>query len=60
MIDNPVPWPNGARVAVAITFDIDADSILHTDHRQNAHRMVATQSLLRAVSGESEPVSTTP
>lgn len=47
MIDNPVPWPNGARVAVAITFDIDADSILHTDHRENAHRMVVTQSLLR-------------
>ena len=47
MIENPVPWPNGARVAVAITFDIDADSILHIDHRANAHRMVAAQSLLR-------------
>ena len=31
LIDNPVPWPDGARCAVAITFDIDTDSILHLD-----------------------------
>ncbi|MBW2577339.1 MAG: polysaccharide deacetylase [Deltaproteobacteria bacterium] len=47
MIENPVPWPNGARVAVAITFDIDADSILHLDHPKHSHQMVAAQSLLR-------------
>ena len=29
MINNPVKWPNGARCAVAITFDIDTDSILN-------------------------------
>ena len=28
MISNPVPWPNGNKVACAITFDIDTDSIL--------------------------------
>ena len=27
LIENPVPWPDGARCAVAITFDIDTDSI---------------------------------
>ena len=32
MIKNPVPWPNGARCAVAITFDIDTDSILHLEY----------------------------
>ena len=23
MIKNPLPWPNGARCAVALTFDLD-------------------------------------
>lgn len=29
MIANPIPWPNGARCACAITFDVDADSLIH-------------------------------
>ncbi len=29
MIANPVPWPNGAKCACAITFDMDADSLIH-------------------------------
>jgi len=29
MIANPVKWPNGARCACAITFDMDADSLIH-------------------------------
>ncbi|MEW6640590.1 MAG: polysaccharide deacetylase [Pseudomonadota bacterium] len=29
MIENPIPWPNGARCACAITFDVDADSLIH-------------------------------
>lgn len=29
MLKNPVPWPNGARCACAITFDVDADSLIH-------------------------------
>lgn len=29
MIQNPIPWPNGARCACAITFDMDADSLIH-------------------------------
>ena len=28
MIKNPIPWPNGAKCAVAITFDMDADSLI--------------------------------
>jgi peptidoglycan/xylan/chitin deacetylase (PgdA/CDA1 family) len=47
LVEKPVPWPNGARAAVAITFDIDIDSILHLAHPEKAHRMIATQSLLR-------------
>ena len=26
MIANPIPWPDGARCAVAMTWDMDADS----------------------------------
>ena len=29
MIRNPIPWPNGAKCAVSITFDMDADSLIH-------------------------------
>lgn len=47
LVEKPVPWPNGARVAVAVTFDIDIDSILHLAFPDEAHKMVATQSLMR-------------
>ncbi len=47
LIENPVPWPNGARVAAAITFDIDIDSILHLAFPQTSHKMLAAQSMLR-------------
>lgn len=29
MIRNPIPWPNGARCACVISFDMDADSLIH-------------------------------
>ena len=29
MIDNPPPWPDGKRCAVAFSFDVDADSTVH-------------------------------
>lgn len=32
MIDNPPIWPNGARCAVAFSFDVDADSVVHASH----------------------------
>jgi peptidoglycan/xylan/chitin deacetylase (PgdA/CDA1 family) len=47
MIANPVPWPGGAHCAVAFTFDMDADSILHLAHRERAHKMVSALSMLR-------------
>ncbi|MEM6548525.1 MAG: polysaccharide deacetylase [Pseudomonadota bacterium] len=47
MIRNPVPWPGGARCAVAITFDMDADSILHLAHHASADTRLAAMSDLR-------------
>ena len=47
LVENPVPWPNGARAAVAITFDIDVDSILHLAFPDRSHKMVAAQSMMR-------------
>jgi len=47
LIANPPPWPNGARCAVAFTFDMDADSILHLAHRDNANNLVAAMSMLQ-------------
>jgi peptidoglycan-N-acetylglucosamine deacetylase len=41
MIANPVPWPGGTRCAVAFTFDMDADSILHVAHPERSHRMMS-------------------
>lgn len=47
LIANPPPWPNGARCAVAFTFDMDADSILHLAHREKSSNMVAAISMLQ-------------
>ena len=47
MITNPPPWPGGARCAVAFTFDMDADSILHLSHHRSADTRVAAMSALR-------------
>jgi peptidoglycan/xylan/chitin deacetylase (PgdA/CDA1 family) len=47
LLANPPPWPNGKRCAVAFTFDMDADSILHLAHHQNATNLVATMSMLQ-------------
>ena len=32
MIGKPPPWPNGARSAVAFSFDVDADSVRSEEH----------------------------
>ncbi len=47
MIRNPVPWPGGAKCAAAITFDMDADSILHLDHPGDSTTRVSALSMLR-------------
>jgi peptidoglycan-N-acetylglucosamine deacetylase len=38
MIRNPIPWPNGARCACAISFDVDADSLIHIARPKDSHR----------------------
>ncbi len=47
MIINPVPWPDGAKCAAAITFDMDADSILHLNHPQTSMTRLSALSMLR-------------
>ena len=47
MIENPIEWPNGARCAVAFTFDMDAESLLHIYLGETAHNRPALSSLLR-------------
>ena len=47
MIRRPVPWPNGAKVAVAITFDMDADSLVHLEHPRDSITRVSTISMLK-------------
>ncbi len=37
MIQNPIQWPNGARCACAITFDMDADSLIHIARPEDSH-----------------------
>ncbi len=38
MIQNPIPWPNGAKCACAITFDMDADSLIHVARPEDSYR----------------------
>lgn len=47
MIKRPVPWPNGAKVAVAITFDMDADSLVHIEHPKDSITRISTISMLK-------------
>ena len=47
MIKNPVPWPNGARCAAAITFDMDTDSLIHLEHPTDGYRRVSGLSMLK-------------
>ena len=37
MIQNPIPWPNGARCACCISFDVDADSLIHAARPKDGH-----------------------
>jgi peptidoglycan/xylan/chitin deacetylase (PgdA/CDA1 family) len=47
VIENTVPWPGGARCAVVFTWDMDADSILHLAHPNDADTRLSTASMLR-------------
>jgi peptidoglycan/xylan/chitin deacetylase (PgdA/CDA1 family) len=48
VLDNPVPWPDGARCAAAITFDLDADSLVHVARPADSYKLNLTLSLLNA------------
>lgn len=47
MIENPIPWPDGARCAVSFTFDMDAESLVHMYLTETAHNRIALSSMLR-------------
>jgi len=47
MIANPIPWPDGARCAVAMTWDMDADSAFNWYNQDTADNLVAAQSWTR-------------
>jgi peptidoglycan/xylan/chitin deacetylase (PgdA/CDA1 family) len=47
MIANPPPWPGGARCAVAFTFDVDTDSMLHYGLPESAHTKLTALSWTR-------------
>ncbi|MEQ8666615.1 MAG: polysaccharide deacetylase family protein [Rhodospirillales bacterium] len=47
MITNPVPWPNGAKCACCLTFDMDADSLIHVTHPADGHKRVSALSMLK-------------
>ncbi|MEM8868856.1 MAG: polysaccharide deacetylase [Pseudomonadota bacterium] len=47
MIQNPISWPGGAKVAVAITFDMDADSLIHIEKGRKGVNYLSTISMLR-------------
>lgn len=34
---DPIPWPGGARCACAVTFDMDADSLIHISRPEDSH-----------------------
>ena len=38
MIKNPIPWPNNARCAACVTFDIDSESLIHLEHPSDGYR----------------------
>ncbi len=47
MLQRPVPWPGGAKMACAITLDMDADSLVHIHHGLNAANKLSATSMLR-------------
>lgn len=47
LIDNPPPWPNGARCAVCFSFDFDAESLLHLYYPDAPQGRIGMASALR-------------
>ncbi len=47
MLLHPLPWPDGKKLAAAITFDIDADSLIRNARREDGHLRLAPISMGR-------------
>lgn len=47
MLKKPVPWPDGAQVAIAITLDLWADSLVRIEHRNDSITLISTVSMLK-------------
>jgi peptidoglycan-N-acetylglucosamine deacetylase len=47
MISQGIAWPNGAKCAACLTFDMDADSLIHVDYPTDGHTKVSAISMLR-------------
>ena len=47
MLLNPLPWPDGKRLAAAITFDVDADSLIRNAKPEDGHLRLAPVSMGR-------------
>lgn len=47
MISNPIQWPNDAKCAACLTFDMDADSLIHVDYPNDGNRRISSISMLR-------------
>ena len=47
MASKPPTWPGGARCAVAISFDVDSDSLIHVTRPDDSYRLVNAISWLR-------------
>jgi peptidoglycan/xylan/chitin deacetylase (PgdA/CDA1 family) len=47
MISPGIKWPNGAKCAACLTFDMDADSLVHIEYPNDGNRRVSAISMLR-------------
>jgi peptidoglycan-N-acetylglucosamine deacetylase len=47
MISQGITWPNGARCAACLTFDMDADSLIHVAFPNDGHTKVSPISMFR-------------
>jgi peptidoglycan-N-acetylglucosamine deacetylase len=47
MIAQGIKWPNNAKCACCLTFDMDADSLIHIEYPNDGNRRVSAISMLR-------------
>ena len=47
MLANPIPWPEGKKCCVSLTWDVDAESGLVYRHQERSTDLVSTRSFLR-------------